>query len=72
MQILKELPNGNRVKVSDWDWQVDKRSPQYVQIVAAGSVIVYGMGNGAVKIDKPLKYGGRSNGVQGHREWTGA
>ena len=72
MQILKELPNGNRVKVTDFEWQVDKRSPQYVQIVAAGSVIVYGMGNGAVKIDKPLKYGGRSNGAQDHRAWAGA
>jgi len=72
MQILKELPNGNRVKVTDFEWLVDKRKPEYIQIVAAGSVIVYGMGNGAVKIDKPLKYGGRSNGAQDHRAWAGA
>lgn len=45
MQFLREMPDGNRVKVSEYEWMVDKKSSSYRQIHAFGVLIVYQMVN---------------------------
>lgn len=60
MQYLKEQPDGFRVRVSEFEAQMDKRQPGYTQIVADKGLLIYGT-QAPVKIAKPLHYGGRGN-----------
>lgn len=60
MQYYKELPNGNRVSVSEAEWLIDKHDKAYNQIIAAGTVLVYRLARClGVTTEKPLQYGGR-------------
>lgn len=60
MQYLKEQPDGSRVRVSEFEAQMDKRQPGYKQIVADKGLLIYGM-QAPVKVARPLRYGGRNN-----------
>lgn len=60
MQYLKEGRDGSRVRVSEFEAQMDKRQPGYTQIVADKGLLIYGM-QPPVKMPKPLAYGGRYN-----------
>lgn len=69
-QYLKELGEGGRVPVTEHQWVVDKKSKDYVQILAVGSVLVYRLAKRlGYTTEKPLVYGGR--GVRDNRPWAG-
>jgi hypothetical protein len=69
-QYLKELGEGGRVPVTDWEYMADRKDKDFVQILAAGTVIVYRIARRLGKtVEKPLVYGGR--GSRDHRPWAG-
>lgn len=68
MQYLKEMPCGNRKRVSQSTWMLDRYMSGYTQIIATSALTIYKMGDTA-SVSRPLKYGGRA---QPGYHWNGA
>jgi hypothetical protein len=70
-QYLKELGEGGRVPVTEFEYMADRKDKDFVQILAAGSIVVYRIARRLGKTtEKPLVYGGR--GTRDGRLWNGA
>ena len=59
MQYFKQLPNGERVQVTEDQWQVDSFHKRYLQIIAAPTVTVYRLNMPSpFRAERRVKYGG--------------
>ena len=73
MQYLKELSNGNRVRVSQETYNIDRHHEDFQHIICTGSLRVYSIHSEDVTTlpAKALKFGGRGRGGHG-AVWGGA
>lgn len=72
MQYVKQLANGNRVRMTEEQHNEDSFNKNYLKIINASTMIIYRVhrGDNSPKIGKPLRYGGRNRGGQ-HLAWNG-
>ena len=79
MQILKEMPDGARVRVNPMTHQADMLAKGYRRIINERQLIVYAIQRMAtealtnLKAQSALVYGGRARGTSHvNRPWNGA
>mgnify|MGYP007104200873 CR=1 FL=1 len=77
MQYVKELPNGDRIRVTKDQYDADRLgfdAGQLVHLVRNPTATIYHMNGGAYKpfCSEPLRFGGRRRGfATGHTGYRG-